>query len=155
MGYHDDGLVVLAGHGLDEVHDFYGRVRIKVAGRLVGEDDIGLRDESSRDSHTLLLSAGHLLGLVLHTPSEPDLFEDLSRKLPALSSADSLEDERKLDIFKRRHGSDQVVGLENKSEVFLPELAELVLAHLPDRLALYEDLPGRELLDPCHEVKER
>ena len=41
-------------------------LRVKVAGRLIGEDDAGAIDESASDSHALPLAAGELIGLVHH-----------------------------------------------------------------------------------------
>src|SRR6185437_10899191 len=46
---------------------FVSRRRVKIAGRLVGEDQVGVGYDGSRNSHALLLAAGELPGKVMET----------------------------------------------------------------------------------------
>src|SRR5688572_11151289 len=45
---------------------------IKIAGGLIGEQNFGLADKSPRQTHTLLLAAGELDGVVLQPVTQAD-----------------------------------------------------------------------------------
>ena len=57
MRDHDDGVAFLV-DSLELFHNDMGGTRIKVAGGLVGEDDLGAADDGAGDSYALLLAAG-------------------------------------------------------------------------------------------------
>src|ERR671910_3305337 len=60
MGHHDDGLGEVV-HGLaHEAQHLRSRSRVEVAGRLVGEDDLGSGRQRAGHGHALLLATGHL-----------------------------------------------------------------------------------------------
>src|SRR5262249_11202334 len=48
---------------LEESHDLEAGARVEVAGRLVGQDDLGRGDERARDGDALLLAARELVGM--------------------------------------------------------------------------------------------
>ena len=48
---------------LEERHDLDAGLRVEVAGRLVGEDDLRLADQRARDRDALLLAARELAGV--------------------------------------------------------------------------------------------
>ena len=61
-------------------HEFYDlcpRGGIQIAGRLVGQQQLGLSNKCARYSHTLLFAAGELPGIMLQALSEPDSFKQL------------------------------------------------------------------------------
>src|SRR6266446_9404340 len=47
---------------LEELHDLVALRGVQVAGRLVGEDELGILDDRARDANELLLAAGKLVG---------------------------------------------------------------------------------------------
>ena len=53
----DDAFVIFVGGAAQDVDDVGGSAFVQVAGRLVRQDDRCMRDESSTDRHTLLLTA--------------------------------------------------------------------------------------------------
>ena len=72
VGHHDDGrafLVELAEHA----HDFFAVRRVEVAGRLVGEDQLGLPDKRAGDGDALLLAARQLGRTMLGSVRDPTL----------------------------------------------------------------------------------
>jgi hypothetical protein len=65
VGDEDDG--VAAGvERVKEGHDFVAGFGVEVAGGLVGEDDGGPVDEGAGNGDALALTAGELVGLVVH-----------------------------------------------------------------------------------------
>src|SRR5699024_7835226 len=57
VGGHDDGGALLV-DAVEQVHDLGGRIRIEVAGGLVGKQDERAVDGGSGDGDALLLTAG-------------------------------------------------------------------------------------------------
>ena len=60
MGRHDDGRA-RAVDSVKETHDAQRRLRVKVAGGLVREQQLGAVHHGARDSDTLLLTTGQLV----------------------------------------------------------------------------------------------
>ena len=54
---------------------------VEVAGRLVGQDDVGVVDQRPGDGHALLLAAGELRGPVVEPVAQADQPGDLDRPL--------------------------------------------------------------------------
>src|ERR671916_1304534 len=79
LAHHVHHLLVVGRHhngGADAVdavqklHDANRRVRVEVAGRLVGDEYLRLRDEGPRDRDALLLSAGELVRELVHLAAQ-------------------------------------------------------------------------------------
>src|SRR5262245_4056311 len=66
-------------HLTKHVHDFERQIRIEVAGRLVGEDELRIVDERARDRHALLLATRELLGKCVHSMLQSDPLHHLKR----------------------------------------------------------------------------
>ena len=66
-----DGMQVI-----EEGHDLVAGLGVEVPGGLVGEDDGGVIDQGAGDGDALALSAGELVGLVVHARAEADGLED-------------------------------------------------------------------------------
>jgi hypothetical protein len=52
--------------------------RVERAGRLVGQDDLGVVGEGARHRHALALAAGELIGPLVDMVAEPEALEDRS-----------------------------------------------------------------------------
>ena len=63
-----------------------GRVRVEVAGRLIGQDQRGVRHQRSRHRDALLLPARELRGLVAHAVGHAHRAQGAFGSLPALCS---------------------------------------------------------------------
>ena len=77
VGDHDDGLAEVVDDVAQEGEDLAAGPRVERAGRLVGEDDLGPRDERAGDRDALLLAARELGGPVAQAVAEPDAVDDL------------------------------------------------------------------------------
>ena len=56
MGNHNDSVAFFV-DGLELFHDDMGATRIKITGRLIGENNLWTADDSAGNSDTLLLTA--------------------------------------------------------------------------------------------------
>ena len=65
VGDEDDGGALLAGGADQQVHDLLAGERVQRAGRLVGEEDLGLGDQPAGERDPLRLAAGQLAGAAL------------------------------------------------------------------------------------------
>ena len=92
-----DRLPELGGRLAQQVEDLGARLRVEVAGRLVGEDDGGLVDQRAGDRDALLLAARELRGLVAAAVAEPDAREQA--RDPAVVGRAPGELERQLDVL--------------------------------------------------------
>jgi len=63
----------------EERRDLGAGMAVEVAGRLVGEDQRGLRDQGAGDRHALLLPAAELGRLVVDSVAETQPFKGRSR----------------------------------------------------------------------------
>jgi hypothetical protein len=61
---------------LENVHDLETCAAVEVAGRLIGEDDFRIVDESTRDRDSLLLAAGKLARMMIFAAGKADGSED-------------------------------------------------------------------------------
>src|SRR5580704_3195837 len=76
VGDHHDGLVELGHRPTQEAQHFRRRVRVEVAGGLVGEDQVGPRDQGPGTGGALLLATRHLLGAVRQPISDAELSDE-------------------------------------------------------------------------------
>ena len=135
VGHHDDGrafLVELAEHA----HDLLAVRGVEVAGRLVGQDQLGLADQGAGDGDALLLAARQLRRPMLGAVRDADLVEHSLDPLPALRCRVIVIEQRELDILAHRKLVDQVEALEDEADVALARVGEL-------RFARGRRLPGR------------
>src|SRR5688572_6490164 len=65
VGDEDDGVAVGV-ELLEHAHDLLAGGAVEVPGGLVGEQDGRAHDQGPRDGHPLALTAGELVGLVVH-----------------------------------------------------------------------------------------
>src|SRR5438094_10019407 len=74
----DQGCLPFRAQSAKQLDDFLARVRIEIAGRLIGQNQIRLVDERPGDGHTLLFAAGKLVRPVVHALAQTDAFEQLT-----------------------------------------------------------------------------
>ena len=117
---------------LQNLHHLYGGLAVQGAGWLVGKDDLGPGDEGAGDCHTLLLSAGHLVGHVVRPLSQPEAVQVFQGKGVAFAAAHALVEEGKRHVLHRVLERNQVEGLEDEANHAVAELGGFCLAEVLD-----------------------
>ena len=82
VGHHHDG----GAFGVElreQFHHGESALRVEITCRLVGEDELRLAHHGTCYSHTLLLTAGELLRIMLGTLAESHLAQNLGHSLAA------------------------------------------------------------------------
>ena len=123
-------------HGVDlgqKLDDLVGKLGVDVAGRLVGDDDLGIIDQRARQTDALLLTARKLRGLVLHLVLQAHQIEHIRHALFDRGSGFSDRAHRESDVIEDVHLFDESEVLKNDAHmaaqirhVALFQLAELV-----------------------------
>ena len=80
MGY-DNDRNAFAVQLFEQSHDFFRRLRVERAGRLVGEQNLRIVDQRPRDCDALLLATRQLTWQVIDALAETNLFEAMARAL--------------------------------------------------------------------------
>ena len=110
----------------EEAHDVAAGGRVEVAGRLVGQDDLGVHRQGTRDGDPLHLTPGQLRRLVLHAVGEADPLEELLDPLPPPAGRHSAEEERQLDVLERGDLGEQVEVLKDESDSPVADVGQLI-----------------------------
>ena len=82
MSYHDNQLIL--GDLFEQFHNLDTCFAVQSAGRFVRQEDIRVIDKGTGDSHTLHLTAGHLVRLLVELVAQTHLFEGFLSTFSAL-----------------------------------------------------------------------
>jgi hypothetical protein len=99
---------------------------VQVARRLVGEDDFRARHHRSRDRNELLLPARQLAGIQVLLSHDPEPVEGVGDERLALRALDVPVRERDVEVFGDGEAVQQVVLLEDETDVLLVDLRPLL-----------------------------
>ena len=114
MGDHDHKAVF--GHLLQQLHHLNAGVAVQCAGRLVGQQDVGVIDQCAGDGHTLHLAAGHFAGVLVQLIAQSHLLQRLGGAALALCARDAGNGQGQLHVGQNGLMGDQVVALEHKAD---------------------------------------
>ena len=112
------------------------RLAVEIAGRLVGEQHVGVGDDRAGDGDALLLAAGKLGRRMVPPVLEADLVERRHRRLAPLRLVLAAIEQGQLDILERVGAGEQVEALEDEAEIAAAEQRALVAVERLDRHAL-------------------
>ena len=113
MGDHDHKAVF--GHLLQQLHHLNAGVAVQCAGRLVGQQDVGVVDQCAGNGHTLHLAAGHFAGVLVQLVAQTYLLQRLGGPAAALGTGNAGDGQRQLHIGKHCLVRDEVIALEHKA----------------------------------------
>ena len=114
MRDHNDQPVL--GHLLQKLHDLNARFRIQRAGRLVGQQNVGVIDQRTRDGNALHLPAGHLSRPLVRLFAQPYLLQRGLRAPSALRAGHAGDRQRQLNVGQHRLVRNEIVALEYKAD---------------------------------------
>ena len=124
VGDHHDRLPEVLDRVAEQLEDLGARRRVEVAGRLVGEHDVGLGDERPRDRDALLLAAGELRPVGARAGRRARR----SRRAPRTNAGVGLlarDREREPDVLLGVQHRQEVEELEDEADVLAPELRQV------------------------------
>ena len=118
-----------------------GRVLVEIAGGLVGQEDVGLHHERSRDRHALLLASRHRPRTMGEPLSQSDAFEQAGRARQPLGRRPPGDPHRHFGVLERGELRQQVMELEHETDMVVPELHEFGIREIRESDPVDSDLP--------------
>src|SRR3954470_15266490 len=140
VGDHDDGLPGLPDAGAQQAQHLSAGRGVQVAGRLVGEDDVGAGEERPGDGDALLLPAGELVRAVPQPVAEAQPADDGVHPVPVGPLPGQLH--RQQDVVLRVEHRQQVEGLEDEADPLAAQRGQLLVAQGGQLGVAQPDLPG-------------
>ena len=125
----------------EQLHDIEGHIRIKVAGRLVGQQHQRINHQGPGHRHALLFAAGELRGEVAETMFEADLLEDLINLFADFNAPSPLDFQGEGDIFEDGAAIQQFEILEDDPQV-AAQMGDVASTKLGDVAPVHENLPA-------------
>ena len=153
MRDHDDELIFC--DLLQQIHDLHARFTVERAGRLVGEQDVGIVDDCARDGHALHLTAGHLVWRLVKLAAKPDLFQRLDGARAPLLTGDAGERQRELDVGQHALVRDEVVALKDKADGVVAVCVPVAVVVLLGGAAVDDEVAGGIAVQTADDVQQR
>ena len=120
----------------EEPHDRVAGVRVELAGRLIGQEQLRPVGQCPRDGNSLLLAAGELVRPMRGARTQAHQVEELGDARVAGPWVGANEAQRDLDVLGGRQDRQQPEGLEDEGHRRAPEPDEIRLAHGADLVAV-------------------
>lgn len=137
------------------LHDIVPGFAVERPSRFVSEDEERIGDDRSRDRDALLLSAGHLRWEGIDFVRESDLDERVYRHLFAEFRAHSLVDEREHNLFDGWCFWEEIVALEDESDILSSEERLFIIGRPRDIDPIEEIPPTGRIIEHPDDIHER
>ena len=125
VGHHHDGLARARPRAPQQAQQLGAGVRVEVAGRLVGEDDLRPADQRPRHRDPLLLAAGQLARPVPQPVGQADRVDHAPR--PARGRAPAGQPQRQREFSRGGQRRQQVERLEHEPDPVPPQPGQLAV----------------------------
>src|SRR5581483_3860449 len=127
---------------------------IKIAGRLVSQQNGRPHHKRARQGHTLLLASGKLNGVVVPAFQQADTLQQIQRP-GRLGRAVAHKLHWQQHILLGGEGRNEMVGLENKSDLAPAHERQLILGKIRDLLAIQLDGSGGRAIETREKTQQR
>ena len=154
VGDEDDRSFFPAGEGGEEVDDGGAGGGVKISGGLVGEEDGRAVNKGASECSALHLTAGELVGAMMHAVGQSNGFEEVAGPGFANPIDPTGKEEGKENVFLDGEGGEKVKKLKNESDPELAEGSELVVVEGMERMALEVDLTGGGRVEGSEDVEQ-
>jgi hypothetical protein len=111
----------------EELHDFFALRGVEIAGGLIGQNEFGILDDRAGDTDQLLLAAGKLAGEKIFFGNDVEAVESVADKAGAFFLGDIFVGERDFEVFVDGEIVDEMVGLEDETDVVFVEFVALLV----------------------------
>lgn len=151
VGDDDEGGSDAVGKAEEVAHDLGSIAGVEIAGRLVGEDDLGLVGEGARDGNPLLLSPTELGRQVVEALAETDEGEELTGTLFPILATDEA---RHHYVLQCAEFGEEEEALEDVAESLIAKAGLLLGGQRVDISVLNGDLPPLWTLKASESIHE-
>ena len=126
---HHDGRSLLV-QFMEQVHDLFAGMCIKVACWFISNDEHGVIDQRTSNGNTLLLPTGEFVGLMIHTIGKANQFEHGFPPFLAVSVFQFLPmvvEEWQGHVLERSCARKQVICLKDKAQFLITDVCQIYL----------------------------
>ena len=145
VGHHDDSGTFPVQLG-KQLHHFRAVFRVQVTGRLIGEDDLRIRNDGAGNGHTLLLTSGKLLWEMARTVTDIHPFQDVVHHLLTFTGFYFEIGKREFHVLEHVQFVDQVETLEYETDIAFANLRTFLLFEMPDFLVCQVIVARRRII---------
>ena len=131
------------------------RLRVEIAGRLVGEQHARRVGDGARDRDTLLLAARKFGGAMVLALGEAEIVEQFARPRARLGARQAADHLRQDDVLERRELRQQVMELIDEADLGAPQRRALVVGHCRGRRAADMHLARVRRLQQAGQMQQR
>jgi hypothetical protein len=96
--------------------DLRGQGGIEIAGRLIGQDDLGVVAQRARDGDSLLLTDGEFAGQVVHPVRQSQAIDERLRPLGPIAIGGCPKGHRDHDVLVGAQVGNQVEALQDETD---------------------------------------
>src|SRR5215470_16202127 len=164
VGQVDEGLVVGGYQGGDplgaddreqQAHDLAAGLQVQLAGRLVGDQQLGAAGQGPGDGYALLLAAGQLVRPVRGVLGEPDDRQHRRDALLANPGRRAGDPQRDPDVLGGGQHRDEPKGLEDERDRVAPQRHALLFGHPGHVLADHLQAAAGRCVEAADDVQQR
>ena len=142
-------------HGAQQPHDLLRRLRVELAGGLVGQQHLRAAGQRPGDRDPLLLAAGQLARPLPGVLTEPDDVQHEPDPLLPLLRGHPGDPQRHPDVLRRGQDRDEAERLEDERHRRPAELHPLVFGHRGHVPAIDPHLAAVRQVEPADDVEQR
>ena len=106
---------------LKQLHDLFALARVKISSRFVRQNQFRIGNDRARDTDELLLAAGQLARKQIFFGHDLKTIERVRHNRRSLVLADFSIRKRDLEIFVNRQIVEQMILLENETDLFVAQ----------------------------------
>src|SRR5450432_2245388 len=152
--HHQHCLLILLHQGQDKSHDFVSALAIQVACGFVAQQERWVGNDGAGNGHALFLSTGKLAREVIHAVRQSNDAKGGLHVLAALGLGKLGEQQWELNILECRKHRNEVVHLEDKTDVAGAPLREIAAGHMCDLIACYSDAAGGRNVQSAQKIEQ-
>ena len=152
VGNHDDGLMKFSGSHFEKPHHLRTGLGIQIARGFIRKEHRRLCRDCPCNGHPLLLASGELVRIPVHLSLNPQLPAYALDIFPVRPSA--VQPDRKHNVLVYILYRNQIIILKHKTDIPAPEHRQLLLRHLHDRVAVYDDFPCIRVIQPSDKIEQ-
>src|SRR5258705_11967468 len=154
--HEDDGDAALDVEALEDAHHLDARLRVEIAGRLVGEQQRRVVSQRLSVADTLVLAAGALIGMVAKPVAEAYGLRRVGRALPPLRGGHLARvEQRELDVLDRGCAREQVEPLEHEADLRVAHVREVARRERRHVVPVQEVASGGRPIEAAEQMHER